>query len=193
MTELQKKIERANDNLALASDPNDFAAISQRIAEWRTQVEKLRVRLQSQLTQASEDSDVVAALHNLTKYRDALHEAEPVDLALWVPHVVKRITLGRRDDPNRSKMEAKWLGEIEFQPDVYSGGPIALSHEHLGVLPAWRAVASWVNEQGRPVTADEVAVEFGIGTFTASYHMREGVLAGLLLKNGRRGGWKPAT
>lgn len=121
---LQRCIETAQRNLALAETPEDFKAISASLRQWKQELQTAEQSVEDVLQAAMERSETVAAVKHLAEYRGKLGKANPAVLSAAIVATIHQVTLKKKD-----RFDAK--GNVEFSANAYAGESIEFKYEDL--------------------------------------------------------------
>ncbi len=187
LMELQSKIARGEQNLALAESEN-FSAIAKLLDEWRGQVKKLNQRLQGERKTSAPNKSISKAgltLHSpeaLKALRENLHICDRQLLAMAIRQTVQRITIKREVMDVRFSGDIPIdpiTGEVQFLPELC---PDAFPFGDAELWPgrAYLEVAKYVNKARRPVRRGELAEALGINETAALKNATRAVRFGLI-------------
>lgn len=212
LVSLSDMIERAENNLALVDDPDDFAAIKKRLGKLRTEREQVRERLDDSRSKTVLAPEAAAALANLSALVDMLGNSgdrRPSCSQLRVCYVVviRQISVGRsrvraaprvkfkRGTPKNLLADTLTL-KVEFTPGVFDTDSVELDLVGPTTSENVRDFAAYVHSQApRPVTNAEIHQRFKLKhPSTTVRAMQRAELLGLVVWRGtaRTGGWVTA-
>lgn len=194
LQELRLKIERAEENLALAENDDDYRAIAGMLRKWRESERNLLARVDAQ-NQRRGPQGIVAmkSADDLKLLRENLHLADRIPLAAALRSLVERVVVSRESIPKQTSTDVslnQCFGTIEFFPELFVSGEETRQGTEPWVIPFADAdlwperqyldVADYVSKAGRPVRSRELAEQLKIEHTLALYHAKRAVKVGLI-------------
>lgn len=179
---IREKIKRGGENLVLLDGAN-LKLMATKLDDWRGQERKLLERIRRNIVKPSGPGQLLATPKDLATLRDNLHLASGVLLSVALRKTIMRLTVGReRIEPEfKGDLTAFPLfGEIEFFPELFTGGVIAYSDADLWPESGYIAVADYVRRAGRHVHLSELSEELGLKFRMALYFARRAARFGLI-------------
>jgi site-specific DNA recombinase len=190
---LRLKIERMEQNLGLAEDPDDFRAISNQLKVYREQERKIVARVEARDVRRAPAGIVdLKSANDLKLLRENLHLADRVPLAAALRSLVERVVVRREFIPKKFPGDItlnQCVGTIEFFPVLFSDEPgqpeqkpwvIAFGDADLWPARPYIEIADYVGKAGHAVTTNELARRFDIHHTLALYHAKRAVKVGLI-------------
>lgn len=147
LAEVQTKIERATENLALA-DSDDFKSISSVLAKWREDERELQKRIKASRKDVQPNSDILKAIANLGKVRQHLHLASADTLGPAIRSMVHRIEINRTNYPSGYH---EFAGRLEFSADALPGESLPIAHAEIAADHLYRQVHRYLSKRKKPV------------------------------------------
>ncbi|TWT29355.1 Recombinase [Thalassoglobus neptunius] len=93
LADLELKLKKVEENLALAENPTIFAAVQKKYTEYIEEARKLRKAISQQRKTSPANADV--DLEMMMQHKDQLHLADPQLLSVALSTVINRIDVGR--------------------------------------------------------------------------------------------------
>lgn len=180
LAELDRKIQRGTENLALAEGDN-FASIARLLDDWRGQRRKLQDQVTAQARKRGVSAETLAAFANMATVRQNLHLANRIDLSSTLFAFVERVTVGRETLTKGGCLLRRAFGTIRFHSHCLEEvGEIPFNdwdaYPQRGYLP----LAEYVHEANRPVPLTELRTALGVSQETARRHAYRAEMAGLI-------------
>jgi hypothetical protein len=189
LAEVQRKIARGTENLALA-DREDFAGISKLLEEWRAEETRLVEQIERRKDELKPLPEALRVIAKFAEYHDQLQKADQVALANALRVTVAAITVRVQATRTGGIDHNEYVGELQFHPGFGITGPVAIPDEAMGYRKIWREIAALAKDAGGPIRLADVMRHIGSDDPSlASYHVRRTIKAGVLKKLGRTGGW----
>ncbi len=186
--ELRRKIERGTENLALA-DADDFHSISRLLATWKKQEAELLGRIERKQRAVRPTVEAMEAVEDLGLTLTRLDLADRTKLQVALRATIEKIVVTNQWVETGKIRHHTTEATIQFA-DVLNLDPIHIGDELIGQPKIWMDVVNFVRDLGRPAHIADVLSEFDwTEQSLASYHLRRGVLAGLLTRLPKLGGW----
>jgi len=200
---LRVKIERAEENLALAESDEDFTGIQKHITKWRAQRDDLAEAIDQQRATVRITPAATAALSLLDEAIESLATADRVPLRDAISAVVKRVQFSR----NRTYAEVgicshrggkpnpveayTFSGSIEFVPGLLPVDKVEFENELFGQDPRWYEAAMYVCQAGRIVSTREASEHVACYKNAMVRMLKRASAAGLVKWVGHKhtGGW----
>jgi site-specific DNA recombinase len=173
--ELQRKIDQASKNLALADDPSDFTAISKQLREWRKELKKMG---DAKVTPRVRSPLQGLGIEDMKSCRDFLKKADRGKLSDAIHQVIESVVISRVE-PRTIKTTAR----VSFHPESYSGPSIEIPAESLRARNGGRTrIPAIVASFGRPVGVSDVIKATGLAEATVVWYLGQLVRDKLLSK-----------
>lgn len=161
LNQLQVEIERAERNLALAENAEDYSAVSALLRGWRDEKKEIQARIGLALKSRKGQGDTIEAVSDLeASLKDLKNLSRPV-LADLLKQVVQRIEISRLSNIPRGKNaptmdQSVHSGIIEFVPEWYSD-PVPLPSLNRPLSENVRVVVEFLAAQDRECSTTEIA------------------------------------
>lgn len=186
--DVQGKIERATENLALASR-EDIPGITRLLAGWREREAELKEQLRRANGEHAPSPEALEVMGRLDELLARLSEANREKLAFAIRQTVKRITLRRERRGNGKHRITMWDGVIELRDDLGVVGVIPLTDDDIPTPGRWRDAVRFIRERGDAVYVQEVADALGVNKAFTSRLLAQAVLSGKVRNLGHQKGW----
>ena len=186
---VRSKIERATENLALASD-EDFAGIAKLLSKWRDEEARLSLAIERQTDNLEALPEAMKVLSKLARIRDNLDLADREALSAALRQTIDRITI-RNEFPTTGEITHRVvIAEIHLNPLVNGGGVIPIHSELLSRKRGWMLIRDLAKSSKHPIHLKEVMELIGTkDSSLASFQLRQAVKAGVVVRLPKQAGW----
>ena len=201
--QLQAKLVRSKENLALAKTADDFEEICQLRRAWEAEVEELRLSVRRVATRAKGTAaDPQSAIARLANTESILRCADLRKVRLALRQVVDRVDIGHGignrprtgERRRRGKRSSSWCGSIHFKPvDGVEIPPVYFTQADFKPMARDRVLAALDQlYRGEPVRGCEIGRAIGKSDSYAAMQLMEARSAGLVKRVGY-GLWAPLS
>lgn len=188
LADLRKKIERATENLALAS-AEDFAAIARLLAGWRDEEAELAGKIEGRVDELEPLPEALRVLNRFAEIPNNMAKADRTKLGNAIRQTIRSIEIRTGDAQVGDVKYRELVGELCFL-EAFGIKPIAIPDEALGQRRIWREYGELVRQSKHPLHLKDFAAHINTPDMShAAYHVRRSERAGLIEKVGHQGGW----
>ncbi len=189
---IDEKIARAESNLALAENEDDFRSVSRMMAKWTEQRQQLERELAREEQFLTEEKHAREMVRELSEHLERLETGDRHKLYRALAATIDRVVVGKRIVGQDASRREEAYGFVEFRKSIFQGRPIPLTDRELAPVTSrtYYLVADFLAKCGRAMTISELCTHFDSTCGAMSRHLAKAVDAGLLARLGKGRGWR---
>jgi hypothetical protein len=189
LREIQRRIERGTENLALAGK-QDFAAIAKLLTKWREEEAEIMERVDRRRDALEPLPEALEIIRQFGFVKGKLLAADRIKLQYALRQTVASIRIGTRMATMGNVTYREQFGELRFHEALLGDKVVPIPDEVIGQRKIWREIGELVRQADSPLHLKDFCRHIGTKDMSrAAHHVRKAEKAGLMRKLPGYGGW----